>query len=87
MLAGFLLLHYIVYITTIIDVFHLTVKPIIITNYNLVELLLVRYSNACLRLYYKIMICLQRFYINVDHCGIYIKYTLLTVSRAFITLI
>ena len=44
---------------------------------HLMELLLVRYSNPCLRLFVAILQdlhCLQRFYHNVDHWGIELYY-------------
>ena len=44
-----------------------------ITPFSLLEVLLVRYSNACLRLFVVVLQdlhCLQRFYHNVDHWGI-----------------
>ena len=47
------------------------------------ELLLVRYSNPCLRLFVVILQdlhCLQRFYHNVDHWGIKLYYYILHLA-------
>ena len=58
-----------------ISILHFTIIPI--STLILMELLLVRYSNPCLRLFIVILQdlhCLHRFYHNVDHWGIELYY-------------